>query len=60
MLTYGDGVANIDVNRLLDFHHQNGKLATVTAVRPPAHFGGMSFNDNLIVRFEEKPQIGEG
>ena len=60
MLTYGDGVADIDVNRLLDFHNQNGKLATVTAVRPPARFGGMSFNGNLVVRFEEKPQIGEG
>jgi glucose-1-phosphate cytidylyltransferase len=60
MLTYGDSVANVDVNRLLDFHNQNGKMATVTAVRPPARFGDMSFNGNLVVRFEEKPQIGEG
>jgi glucose-1-phosphate cytidylyltransferase len=60
MLTYGDGVANVDLRRLLDFHQQHGKLATVTAVRPPARFGGLKFDDHLITEFTEKPQIGEG
>lgn len=59
-LTYGDGVANINIPELLAFHRQQGKLATVTAVRPPARFGGLTFNDNLVDRFTEKPQIGEG
>jgi len=60
MLTYGDGVANLNINDLLTFHRERGKLATVTAVRPPARFGTMSFDDGLVTRFEEKPQIGEG
>lgn len=60
MLTYGDGVANVDINALLAFHRKHGRLATVTAVRPPARFGGISFDGDLVVRFEEKPQIGEG
>ena len=60
MLTYGDGVANIDIRRLLAFHRGHGRLATVTVVRPPARFGGVRFDGDLVVRFEEKPQIGEG
>jgi glucose-1-phosphate cytidylyltransferase len=60
MLTYGDGVAGIDVGELVAFHRRHGRLATVTAVRPPARFGGLSFEDNLVTRFVEKPQIGEG
>jgi glucose-1-phosphate cytidylyltransferase len=60
MLTYGDGVCNLNISRLLQFHRAHGKLATVTAVRPPARFGGISFNGDLVARFEEKPQIGEG
>ncbi len=60
MMTYGDGVANIDIGALVAFHSRHGKLATVTAVRPPARFGGLSFNGDLVARFEEKPQIGEG
>ena len=60
MLTYGDGVANIDLRRLLEFHQHHGKLATVTAVRPPARFGGLRFNGDLVTEFTEKPQIGEG
>ena len=60
MLTYGDGVADIDIERLLAFHRSRGKLATVTAVRPPSRFGGMSINDILVTDFIEKPQIGEG
>lgn len=60
MLTYGDGVCNLDLRRLLEFHQRHGKLATVTAVRPPARFGGVVFEGDLVARFEEKPQIGEG
>ncbi|MEW6047594.1 MAG: glucose-1-phosphate cytidylyltransferase [Bacillota bacterium] len=60
MLTYGDGVANVDLRRLLDFHRSHSKLATVTAVRPPARFGGLSFDGDLVVQFVEKPQTGEG
>lgn len=60
MLTYGDGVADVDVNRLVAFHKAHGKLATVTAVRPPARFGGMVFDGDRVVEFKEKPQTGEG
>jgi glucose-1-phosphate cytidylyltransferase len=60
MLTYGDGVANVDLNKLLAFHRSHGKLATVTAVRPPARFGGLRFEGELVKEFTEKPQIGEG
>jgi glucose-1-phosphate cytidylyltransferase len=60
MLTYGDGVSNIDIRRLLHFHRAQGRIATVTAVRPPARFGGLVFDGDLAVDFSEKPQIGEG
>ena len=60
MLTYGDGVANVDIRRLLAFHRSHGKLATVTAVRPPARFGSIVLEGDLVHRFREKPQIGEG
>jgi glucose-1-phosphate cytidylyltransferase len=60
MLTYGDGVADIDIRRLLECHERQGRLATVTAVRPPARFGSIRFNGELVGGFEEKPQIGEG
>jgi glucose-1-phosphate cytidylyltransferase len=60
MATYGDGVANIDLAALLRFHRERGCLATVTAVRPPARFGGLVLDDGLAVDFSEKPQIGEG
>jgi len=60
MVTYGDGVADIDINALLDFHRSHGKLATVTAVRPPARYGELLFNDDDTVQFSEKPQTGEG
>lgn len=59
MMTYGDGVANIDLTALLHFHRQHGKLATVTAVRPPARFGNIQLNEEQVVGFHEKPQIGE-
>ena len=60
LLTYGDGVANVDLWRLVEFHQRHGKLATVTAVRPPARFGGMALDGERVATFEEKPQIGEG
>ena len=60
LLTYGDGLSNVDLNKLLAFHESHGKLATVTAVRPPARFGGLVFDGDRIKEFTEKPQIGEG
>ncbi len=60
MLTYGDGVSNINLPRLLEFHRAQGRLATVTAVRPPARFGQMRIEDSRVLEFREKPQIGEG
>lgn len=60
LMTYGDGVADVDVRRLLAFHRQQGRLATVTAVRPPARFGGLLFKGEAVREFTEKPQIGEG
>jgi glucose-1-phosphate cytidylyltransferase len=60
MLTYGDGLADINIQELLSFHQKHGKLATVTAVRPPARFGGISLFDDQVAQFKEKPQIGEG
>jgi glucose-1-phosphate cytidylyltransferase len=60
MLTYGDGVSNVDLNALLGLHKKCGRVVTLTAVRPPARFGGLIFNGDLIAQFAEKPQIGEG
>ncbi|HKO01276.1 MAG TPA: glucose-1-phosphate cytidylyltransferase [Thermoanaerobaculia bacterium] len=60
MVTYGDGVSDIDVGALLEFHKQAGCIATVTAVRPPARFGGLYFDGDRVVGFTEKPQAGEG
>ena len=60
MVTYGDGVANIDINHLVEFHKKNGKLATITAVRPPSRFGDIEFEGPNIKSFHEKPQVGEG
>lgn len=60
MMTYGDGVSDVDVDALLAFHRKHGKLATVTAVRPPARFGSMRFFGDMVKSFDEKPQVGEG
>jgi glucose-1-phosphate cytidylyltransferase len=61
MLTWGDGVSDIDLTKLLEFHRSHGKLATMTAVRPPARFGHLEFNGNGRVKeFSEKPQTAEG
>jgi glucose-1-phosphate cytidylyltransferase len=58
--TYGDGLANISIKKLLDFHNSHGKLATVTAVRPPARFGYMKIKKNIVTHFGEKNQSDEG
>lgn len=60
MVTYGDGVCNVDLKDLLRFHKSHGRIATVTAVRPPSRFGGLVFDGDLVTEFTEKPQIGEG
>jgi glucose-1-phosphate cytidylyltransferase len=60
MLTWGDGVSNVNLNDLLAFHRSHGKLATLTAVRPPARYGHLVFDQNRVAEFNEKPQIGEG
>jgi glucose-1-phosphate cytidylyltransferase len=60
MMTYGDGVADVDLGALLAFHRSQGRLATVTAVRPPARFGAITLDGNAVGRFQEKPQLGEG
>ena len=57
-LTYGDGVSDVDINKLIDFHRSHGGLATLTGVRPPARFGALTLNDHVIEHFEEKP-IGD-
>jgi glucose-1-phosphate cytidylyltransferase len=61
MATYGDGVADIDIEALLKFHRAHGKLGTITAVRPSSRFGELTFDRGTIVRsFQEKPQVHEG
>ncbi len=60
MLTWGDGVSDIDLRKLLEFHKAHGKLATVTAVRPPARYGHLDIRNGRVAAFTEKPQIGEG
>ena len=60
MLTWGDGVSDIDLRKLLQFHRSHGKLATLTAVRPPARYGHLDLDGSRIARFSEKPQAAEG
>jgi glucose-1-phosphate cytidylyltransferase len=60
MLTYGDGVSDIDLGELLAFHESHGRIGTLTAVRPAARFGALVFQGNQIVEFKEKPQTSEG
>ncbi len=60
MVTYGDGLGTVDIQALVDFHQAHGKLATVTAVRPPARFGGLVLDGNMVSEFSEKTQTGEG
>ncbi len=60
MATYGDGLANVDLTALVKFHNAHGRLATVTAVRPPSRFGGLGLKGDRVEEFSEKPQTGEG
>ncbi len=60
MVTWGDGVSDVDLRRLLEFHRSHGKLATLTAVRPPARYGRLTLDGDRVSLFEEKPQLGEG
>jgi len=60
MLTWGDGVSNVDLHRLLEFHRSHGKIATLTAVQPPARFGHLQLDGNEVVDFTEKPETGAG
>lgn len=60
MVTYGDGLCSIDLDKLSKFHRTHGRIATVTAVRPPSRFGGLIFEGEMVTEFTEKPQIGEG
>lgn len=60
MMTWGDGVSNVDLHKLLAFHKAHGKLATLTAARPPARYGHLQFHGDQIQEFTEKPQTAEG
>jgi glucose-1-phosphate cytidylyltransferase len=60
MVTWGDGLSTVDLHDLLAFHRSHGRLATLTAVRPPARFGHLEIDGDKIVEFNEKPQAGEG
>ncbi len=60
MLTYGDGLSNVDLKKLLKFHKNHNKMVTVTAVRPSARFGELKIVNDKVERFEEKPQISDG
>jgi glucose-1-phosphate cytidylyltransferase len=60
MLTYGDGVSNIDIRKLVQYHQTHGKMVTLSAVRPPARFGHLQFEGDQILMFREKAQLDEG
>ena len=60
MLTYGDGISNINIKQAIKFHKDHGKIATITAVRPPLSFGELKISRNKVKSFKEKPQVGQG
>ena len=60
MLTYGDGLSDVNFDELFDFHENHGRLVTVTAVRPIARFGELSLEDDIVTSFQEKPQVARG
>jgi glucose-1-phosphate cytidylyltransferase len=60
MVTYGDGVADIDIRKLLAFHRSHGRIGTVTAVRPPGRFGEIELEGSQVLDFSEKPQVSQG
>ncbi len=59
LLTYGDGLSNIDINELIKFHESHKKIVTISAVRPPARFGSLSLKGSEVLKFKEKAQLGE-
>lgn len=59
-LTYGDGLSNVNLNKLLNFHNKHKKIATITSVRPPVRFGELTIRNNLVTSFKEKPQLTDG
>ena len=59
MLTYGDGLSNINITELIKFHQTHKKMVTISAVRPPARFGSLSLKGDNVVKFKEKTQLGE-
>jgi len=59
LFTYGDGVADVDITKTIEFHRQHGKLATLTATYPPGRFGALEIKENKVVSFQEKPK-GDG
>ena len=60
MITYGDGLANVNLNELLDFHNNHKKMVTLTAVRPSARFGELDLDNDKVISFQEKPQLHQG
>ena len=60
LMTYGDGLSNINLDSLISFHREHGKLVTMTAVRPSARFGELELNENKVISFQEKPQLQKG
>ncbi len=60
LLTYGDGVSNVNIKNLIEFHKNKKRISTVTAVRPDARFGGIKIGTDMVTSFKEKPQSGEG
>ena len=60
MVTYGDGVADINIEKLIKFHQENGKIGTVTGVRPSSRFGELVVEKNIVTKFHEKPQVSKG
>ena len=60
LLTYGDGVADVDLDALVKFHKGHGKMVTISAVHPGARFGELDINDNIVTSFKEKPQVTQG
>ena len=59
LLTYGDGISNININELIEFHKNHKKIITISAVRPPARFGSLSLDGSDVLKFKEKTQLGE-
>ena len=60
LLTYGDGVSDINIHELIEFHRSHGKMVTMSAVRPAARFGELTIQDGCVTSFEEKPQLHQG